>query len=1217
MTIVKKTTLTIAALLTLFSLFALIPNSFSGPIPYQAALSSLLSGLALFSMLHKKGSFITKVLGCLLILNLLLSLFPFSTQKTPHMAVIEMICFGLVGLFCLLWHTNSRSSTFSHFFALFSLLLFFLGTLFILTYFFPLKIPVTWKAALPIHSFFAISICLIGTGLISLNLYWDSQFNLGLTKLKSFILTISFAFFAIAISLGLQEEKDVFVDKLLKAQGISVKNLTVTKLQGSLDLLKGMGSILEKDKKNLNNDWKLNIIYWMNENRAITNFLWLNEDFKEIFRAANLPFYLSTESLAAMKHEALGHDPYITIIPQADHYNLIMCYPLYWDNLFQGEIIEVFDTQKYFENIFSDNIDLITIVKSNNKTISFINTDSEPLPHLKIEIPIFLFNLNLNIFLYPSKTFTVLPTSNTYIYIVLFGGFIIALSLGGLLYQWQQNKLQLSTLQTLENERTFLLTAANIGRWFFDIATKTFKVDSYSLYLLGKEKKSPLFSLDDFFNSILQEDRDVTQEMFTRTLSSSISIDTTFKVRWPNDTIHSILCKGYMIYDKEHLPLYFAGIYWDISQLIQSKELLGTSLAIAKVFAESENLSDSLIKTLQILHRFLGWEILILWLKNGKTLKIQYHESAIIEGVLASSFIETTKKLHTLENQATFPSHVFNDLLPFWTKDITKEPEFKRKDSALLENLHGAVAFPILEGTELTGVVELFKQTHFTDEVTEQLTHFIITVGIQIGQFIQRKGAEKQVLELAHTVKSSTAGIFHTDLEGTVQSWNPGATTIYGWTYEDMIGQPITKIYPKEHLSKFNIILHQLSIGKSVERFQSEQICKDGTKIWVEDTISPMPGINQAILGYSVISLDITKQKNLADTLLKTEKKFHDFVENVEEWIWEIDTHINFTYSNPYISQILGFSEEEIIGKNIILFIPEEDREKVTQEFNLFLSKQKGWSSRTLTFRHKNGSLCYLESNAEPIFDENNQLLGFRGADRDITERINIEKSKNEFISMVSHELRTPLTSIYGSLGLLLEENLSTDHIELLKIAERSCERLITLINDVLDSEKIQLGQFVLKPTLISITKVLEESIQTASSIAENSQITLEKKGPFPEVKVYADPSRLTQVILNILSNAIKFSPKGTQVLIFVTLENNNVKVSIQNEGPGIPKSFQPHIFEKFAQGNMSDTRLSSGTGLGLSIAKSIIDQLNGTIGFISEEKMGSTFFFTLPVKEA
>ena len=1246
MPITKKATLAIATLLTFLGLFTLSCWHMGAlnlldvyqdgwPVPYQAALNTLLAGLALFSMIHKKGSFITKILGCFLLGNtflaayymlfssdfgfssFLIALFHLPPTKFTHMVEMGIFSYLLFGIFCLIWHTNKRSSVFSHFSSLFSLLIFFLGFFFVLTQFLPLKIPSTFKENFPIHSYSSLSIFLTGIGLICLNFYWDTQFQSGLTKVKSFTLTIGFIFFSILISLGLVEEKNLFVTTLLTSQSNAAKKLTLERLDQSLKLLKGSASILQNEKETANEDWQLDTKNWMNANPSIINFFWLDDHFKEIFKATDASSALPIEVITQIEPSALKNEPYVAIVPEGKNYTLIMCYPLYWDNMFQGELIEVFDTQKYFERLFSANTNFTILVKSNNQTLAHINAETIKHSSLKIEVPIFFNNLNLHLIISPSEAFIKLHNNNIYIYIVLFGGFVIASSLGALLYLWQKNKLQLSNLQILETEHSFVLSAANIGRWSFDIEKKIFKFDPYSLYLYGKEKEDPFLSLDEFLNTMIEEDRDKIRNILKKSILSSSLIDTTFKIHWPNDSIHSILFKGTLVYDKERPTNHFSGINWDITQLTQSKQLLGASEAIAKLFTESESLTDSLKKILQILHQFLEWDVLTLWYKDKKSLKIQYLESATIEGLTTSTFIDSSKKLGPLAYQNTFPDSVLITFLPVQIKDITKEPGFRRKKAAIKENFHGALAFPIIEVESLTGVVELFRRKPLTDEITEQMTNFIMTLAIELGQFIQRNATRNELKKLAHTIQSSSVGIFHIDLNGAIQSWNPGAEAIYGWTYKDMVDQLITKTYPKESLFEFDRLLHKLKTGNNIEHLQLEMIRKDGKKIWVENTISPMYGPNKEITGYSVISLDITEQKTLADNFLKTEKKFHDFVETVEEWIWEVDTKMNFTYSNPYISKILGFSLDEVIGKNILLFIFEEDQEKFSQECETHIQNKKGWASRILTLRHKNGSLRYLESNAEPVLDENNQLLGFRGADRDITERINIEKSNNEFISMVSHELRTPLTSIYGSLGLLLEENLSKENIELLEMAERNCKRLIAIINDVLDSEKIQLGKFKLSSRIISITKVLKEAIQTASLMAQKFQVTLKQEGSFPEIKIYADPDRLAQVILNILSNAIKVSPPKETVQIFLTKELDHVKVSIQDKGPGIPKSFQPHIFEKFAQVGTGDTRSATGTGLGLNISKGIIEQLNGTIGFISEEKVGSTFFFTLPLKES
>jgi signal transduction histidine kinase len=223
---------------------------------------------------------------------------------------------------------------------------------------------------------------------------------------------------------------------------------------------------------------------------------------------------------------------------------------------------------------------------------------------------------------------------------------------------------------------------------------------------------------------------------------------------------------------------------------------------------------------------------------------------------------------------------------------------------------------------------------------------------------------------------------------------------------------------------------------------------------------------------------------------------------------------------------------------------------------------------------------------------------------------------KNEFISVVSHELRTPLTSIRGSLGLIaggatgvLPEKAKS----MIDVAVRSTDRLVRLINDILDIEKIESGKmkFVLKP--LEIESVVEQAIESTRAYGERLGIPFVLGSRLPGARIYADLDRLIQVLANLLSNAAKYSPSQGSVTVSLSRRSGMIRVAVTDTGPGIPEEFQGRIFQKFSQADSSDTRQKGGTGLGLNISKAIIEKHGGTIGFTTQKGAGTTFYFELP----
>ena len=242
---------------------------------------------------------------------------------------------------------------------------------------------------------------------------------------------------------------------------------------------------------------------------------------------------------------------------------------------------------------------------------------------------------------------------------------------------------------------------------------------------------------------------------------------------------------------------------------------------------------------------------------------------------------------------------------------------------------------------------------------------------------------------------------------------------------------------------------------------------------------------------------------------------------------------------------------------------------------------------------------------------------------RDITERKRVDRLKTEFLSVVSHELRTPLTSISGSLALMaagVTGELPAQAGTMIGIAHRNSERLVRLINDLLDLQKIESGTMPLHTEPVEVLPLLEQVIEANYAYGSRYGVTFDletDESASEDIRVEADADRLMQVVTNLLSNAAKFSPEGSTVLVEVGRHNGQVRVSVHDEGPGIPEEYQALIFEKFAQGDASSSRQKEGTGLGLSISKAIVEMHGGRIGFETEVGQGATFYFDLPYWEA
>lgn len=229
------------------------------------------------------------------------------------------------------------------------------------------------------------------------------------------------------------------------------------------------------------------------------------------------------------------------------------------------------------------------------------------------------------------------------------------------------------------------------------------------------------------------------------------------------------------------------------------------------------------------------------------------------------------------------------------------------------------------------------------------------------------------------------------------------------------------------------------------------------------------------------------------------------------------------------------------------------------------------------------------------------------------------DRLKSEFVSTVSHELRTPLTAIGGALSLSVSGQLGAlpaSALKLLEIAQKNSQRLAELINDLLDIDKLSVGKLEMELEVQLLMPIVDDAILSMTSYAQKYDVHIVLGARYEYLMVKVDARRLRQVLVNFLSNAAKFSPRGEEIIINLDVSFDKVKIEVIDHGRGIPEHFHTKIFQKFSQADSSDSRSVGGTGLGLAIAKELIEKMNGTIGFISTEGVGSCFYVELPLEE-
>jgi len=344
-----------------------------------------------------------------------------------------------------------------------------------------------------------------------------------------------------------------------------------------------------------------------------------------------------------------------------------------------------------------------------------------------------------------------------------------------------------------------------------------------------------------------------------------------------------------------------------------------------------------------------------------------------------------------------------------------------------------------------------------------------------------------------------------------------------------------------------------------------------------------------------------------------------------------IDPQYRIMIFNKAAEAALGYSTAEVTGRRAIpIFMDAGELQARAQELSKELGEtivagpdiftriplRDGYEKREWTFVRKNGSRFPVNVIITPLRDDLGAISGFLGVIEDITLAREMERMKSEFTAVVSHELRTPLTSIRGSLGLILgalAASLQPKVRDLLEIAQSNCERLMLMINDILDIEKFSAGQMRFDVSVLPLGGVVLQAVEANEGYARKYNLRVDLAACPQEWAVAVDPDRFIQVMANLLSNAAKYSPPGGMVRVWCEARGAMFRINVRDDGPGIPEDFRARMFEKFSQADSSATREKGGTGLGLHIARRFVEHMHGRIGFDSEVGHGSTFWIDLP----
>ena len=480
---------------------------------------------------------------------------------------------------------------------------------------------------------------------------------------------------------------------------------------------------------------------------------------------------------------------------------------------------------------------------------------------------------------------------------------------------------------------------------------------------------------------------------------------------------------------------------------------------------------------------------------------------------------------------------------------------------------------------------------------------------------------------LASIVESSNDAIVGKTLDGVIQSWNVAAEQLFGYTAEEAVGQHISLVIPSERLVEEEQIIADLREGKRIEHYETERLRRDGQRITVSLTISPIKDDAGNVVGASKIARDITERKRAESE----RQMFVTLVENSTDFISICDVEGIPFFVNRAGLDMVGLEDIEAARQRHVqeFFFPEDQAQMMDKFFPTVL--KDGHGEIEVRFRHfKTGEARWMAYKVLTLTDGANQPIAFATVSQDVTERkrlednlrrlavdlSNADRRKNEFLATLAHELRNPLAPMSNMLEVVKRADGDSRVIKSAhETLERQLAQMIRLVDDLLDLNRITHDRLELRRSEVELSSVIQQAVEVARPLIDSAGHHLTIKLPDEPIYLNADRARLAQLFGNLLNNSCKYTrPNGT-ITVTANRVDCEVVVSVTDNGAGIPQDKLESIFDMFMQVDRTSARSQGGLGIGLTLVKRLTEMHGGSIEARSAgEGQGSEFIVRLPV---
>ena len=514
-------------------------------------------------------------------------------------------------------------------------------------------------------------------------------------------------------------------------------------------------------------------------------------------------------------------------------------------------------------------------------------------------------------------------------------------------------------------------------------------------------------------------------------------------------------------------------------------------------------------------------------------------------------------------------------------------------------------------------------------------------VAVLFNDITQHKRTEealrKSEKHLSAIFAQAAVGISEISLDGHFIRVNDELCRMLGNSREALLATSVSDVTHPEDVSKSISVLKRLIDTGEPVSLDMRYLRPDGTTVWANSLLTRLDNAQEHPQTVLAVTVNLTERRQTEEAQRQSEAHLRLIMESAKDYaIISMDMNRYVTDWNAGAEHILGYSKEEMIGKRGDIIFTAEDRKNKIPEKEMQRALLHGQGEDERWHMRKDGSRFWGSGMMMPLLDKNNAVLGFLKIMRDQTERMQMEealklakeeaeraaRAKEEFLAHMSHEIRTPLNAVIGLTNLLLQQNPQSEQLENLQTLKFSAENLMVLVNDILDFSKIQAGKVTLAETDVNLRELMDSLRKAHQSYASDrgNIVQFQIDDRIPEM-VRTDQLKLSQVLHNLVSNAVKFTKKG-MIKVEVNLKRKKknklwIDFSVSDTGIGIPQDKLTAIFDLFTQADNSTVREYGGTGLGLSITKLLLELMDSHIEVESQERMGSRFFFTLPMKES